>query len=481
MKRGIVYYDQKRGVFLKSLEPWDVTKDLEEAMVFKKMADCPDLPKNVYDFRFATHEELAHSPKSDGVIRKISVAVIKTDPSYQPRKDVTGIKKLAESIRSVGQLSPCHVVEVPEESGYTMVAGHRRLEAARELKLDTIDCIVHPIGTSTQVIALAENLGRENLTEDEIFAYIENQPVLFELGDEAIAGITLGDKNRVAKWRKGVELKREAAIEEQLSFEQLLTAGKEFSSAEELKCWADLGCRSWGTAEAIRAANKDKIAAEFAAKCDELGVLVYDEERDGERYSSGAITGDWGNRWSFENQCGCDGFRASISYNGDTEFSCVKPENHEEWVNKDKEAKEREERKAKLQELKEVDLERRTEFVSDLFMKDERVIEKLDLWQTTASRLIELNGEERLAKKLYGIDVDLTSVRMGDVHVILALGCAVAEGVLDYVIGGSIRAWAAPRTWMMRDYYDGLRAAGYEMGEFDKAAYKLTTEEEEEE
>jgi ParB family chromosome partitioning protein len=61
-----------------------------------------------------------------------------------PRKDLKGetFKELKQSIDEHGILEPLLVR--PKGKGYELVAGERRLTAARELKLETV-----PVATST--------------------------------------------------------------------------------------------------------------------------------------------------------------------------------------------------------------------------------------------------------------------------------------------------------------------------------------------
>lgn len=84
----------------------------------------------------------------------LAIPVASLHPSpLNPRKRMTGIEELADSIRSVGILEPLVVRPVPY-GVYEVVAGGRRLEAARLAELDTVPCTVRPL-TDEQALELA--------------------------------------------------------------------------------------------------------------------------------------------------------------------------------------------------------------------------------------------------------------------------------------------------------------------------------------
>ena len=84
---------------------------------------------------------------------------------YQPRRvfveeELVG---LSESIRRNGLLQPI-TVRRREDNSYELVAGERRLRAARLAGLDTIDCIeIKADDRKVALLGLIENMQRENL------------------------------------------------------------------------------------------------------------------------------------------------------------------------------------------------------------------------------------------------------------------------------------------------------------------------------
>lgn len=103
------------------------------------------------------------SGKEDRTLRRIRVSDIARNPN-QPRKyfDPEAIAQLAESIRQYGVLNPLTVRRV--SGGYELVAGERRLRAARVAGLNDVPCLVIAADNEdSSVLALVENLQRRDL------------------------------------------------------------------------------------------------------------------------------------------------------------------------------------------------------------------------------------------------------------------------------------------------------------------------------
>jgi ParB family transcriptional regulator, chromosome partitioning protein len=94
---------------------------------------------------------------------EIPLARIRENPR-QPRlrMDDEALAGLAESIRQHGVIQPILVTETID--GYTLVAGERRVRAARLAGLERIPAIVRQLADRQQLeLALVENLQREDL------------------------------------------------------------------------------------------------------------------------------------------------------------------------------------------------------------------------------------------------------------------------------------------------------------------------------
>lgn len=108
---------------------------------------------------------LISAGESVGGLRFEEVPVSAIRPnSYQPRRNFeeTGIKELAASIREVGILQP--LVIRSTETGFELIAGERRLRAAKEAGLERVPVLIRQaVESESMELALVENLQREDL------------------------------------------------------------------------------------------------------------------------------------------------------------------------------------------------------------------------------------------------------------------------------------------------------------------------------
>ena len=96
-------------------------------------------------------------------VQYIPLGRIRPNPQ-QPRRsfDEEGLAELAASIRSCGILQPLTVRRAVD--GYELVAGERRLRAARIAGLREVPCLVAQVGEEdSALLALMENLQRRDL------------------------------------------------------------------------------------------------------------------------------------------------------------------------------------------------------------------------------------------------------------------------------------------------------------------------------
>jgi ParB family chromosome partitioning protein len=97
-------------------------------------------------------------------LRELAVELIRANPS-QPRQEFDGesLLALAESIKARGILQPLVVRALPGGS-YELVAGERRLRAAKLAGLERVPAIVRETEESERLeLALIENMAREDL------------------------------------------------------------------------------------------------------------------------------------------------------------------------------------------------------------------------------------------------------------------------------------------------------------------------------
>jgi ParB family chromosome partitioning protein len=107
--------------------------------------------------------------KSENVVHKIKLNELKQNP-YQPRISIEKeeLEELKKSISKNGLMSPIIVTEINGEK--YIVAGHRRVQAFRELKKEEIPAIVRKdIDKSLlAILAITENTHRSNINPVEL-------------------------------------------------------------------------------------------------------------------------------------------------------------------------------------------------------------------------------------------------------------------------------------------------------------------------
>jgi ParB family chromosome partitioning protein len=104
------------------------------------------------DFELAA---AAVPPVDDRLVHSLPIASIQPNPR-NPHQHLDGIDELAESLRAHGLLRP--VVVRRRGTGYELVAGHRRLEAAKQAGWTDIPALVREeTDDHAYILTLVEN------------------------------------------------------------------------------------------------------------------------------------------------------------------------------------------------------------------------------------------------------------------------------------------------------------------------------------
>jgi len=120
----------------------------------------------------------------------ISIARIAANP-HQPRTnfDPDELASLASSIKEHGVIQPLLVTRNDETGDYTLIAGERRLLAARLAGLDSVPAIIREASEQQRLeLALIENLQRADLTPLESAEAYRELVEVFNLSHEEVAG-----------------------------------------------------------------------------------------------------------------------------------------------------------------------------------------------------------------------------------------------------------------------------------------------------
>lgn len=128
-------------------------------------------------------------PSTEGGVDEIDVDLIVPNPR-QPREaiDDASVRGLSESIREHGVLQPLVVTRGDSEGVYQLVAGERRLRAARLAGLRRVPVVVREAGRGELLeLALVENLQREDLSALEEAQAYRRLADEFDMTQEKIA------------------------------------------------------------------------------------------------------------------------------------------------------------------------------------------------------------------------------------------------------------------------------------------------------
>jgi ParB family chromosome partitioning protein len=131
-------------------------------------------------------------------IAQVPVDAIQRNPR-QPREkfDLEELENLASSIREHGVIQPL-IVSPGKNEIYTLIAGERRLQAARKAGLKTVPVVIrHATDQQLLELALIENVQRADLNAIEEAEAYQHLAKEFKLSHETIA-------NRVGKSRVAV-------------------------------------------------------------------------------------------------------------------------------------------------------------------------------------------------------------------------------------------------------------------------------------
>ncbi len=152
----------------------------------------------------------AEEKKDPAGVAELPLAALSPNPQ-QPRREFaeSSLAELAESIRVRGVLQPV-LVEQGGEGAYTIIAGERRVRAARLAGLQKIPAIVRQFSSAERLeIALIENIQREDLTPiEEALAYKRLMETA-GLSQEEVASQVGKDRSTVANSLRLLKLPQE--------------------------------------------------------------------------------------------------------------------------------------------------------------------------------------------------------------------------------------------------------------------------------
>jgi len=197
------------------------------------------------------------TPKARSGLTSVPVGAIRPNPG-QPRTrfEPEALEALAASIREHGILQPLLVSEAGEAGGYVLIAGERRLRAAKMAGLETVPVVIRErLGRREEIeLALVENLQRRDLSPLEEARAYEQLRVELGMTQAEIAERVGVDRSTVANALRLLKL------------------------PEPVRALVEAGRLTAGHARAILALPEDEREA-WAVRAAETGMSVRELER----------------------------------------------------------------------------------------------------------------------------------------------------------------------------------------------------------
>ncbi len=186
----------------------------------------PKGSKRKTDLTQKTPRKIIKEPKKESVdknaVLEIEIGQIKKNP-HQPRKqfDKEALSELANSIKRHGIVQPLIVTKIGQ--GYQLIAGERRLEAAKLSGLKKVPVIVRDSTEQQKLeIALIENIQRDDLNPIEKAYAFKKLIKDFNLTQEEVAKKVGKNRTTIANTLRLLDLPAEI---QRAIFDKRLTEG----------------------------------------------------------------------------------------------------------------------------------------------------------------------------------------------------------------------------------------------------------------
>lgn len=142
-------------------------------------------------------------------VENIDISLIRVNP-HQPRKEFKDAQlvELSESIKKHGLIQPITVRAVGNY--YELIVGERRLRACKLARLSKIPAYLrHADDEESALMALVENIQRENLNAIELALSFERMIIEYQLTNEELAASVGKDRSTVNNYLRLLKLPSE--------------------------------------------------------------------------------------------------------------------------------------------------------------------------------------------------------------------------------------------------------------------------------
>ncbi len=203
-------------------------------------------------------------PAGEGQAEIVNVAIDEVRPNpRQPRArfDEVALAELAESIKEHGLIQP--IVVRRTGAGYELVAGERRLRAAKEAGLKRIPAIIRGASESESLmLALVENLQRENLDAIEEARALRKLVEDFGMSQDELAKMVGKSRSAIANTMRLLSL------------------------PDSIQSLVQLGAITAGHARAVLSLGEEEAQLKLVQRISERGLSVRQAEAIARKWSS---------------------------------------------------------------------------------------------------------------------------------------------------------------------------------------------------
>lgn len=182
------------------------------------------------------------------------------EPSLPAREgmDERAMAELKDSMHSLGLLSP--IIVFPRDGGYEVVAGHRRLLAARDLGWKSIPALVHPEAWEAKEAAMIhENVVRESLNPAEEAVFFAQLIEAHHLDEDGLCRMVKKSPEYIADRMR--LLRGDGQV-----FQALRVGRVSLAVARELNKFQDDELRAYHLDAAIRSGCSSRVVASWLAE-----------------------------------------------------------------------------------------------------------------------------------------------------------------------------------------------------------------------
>ena len=185
----------------------------------------------------------AYRTETPDWIKEIELALIDTNP-HQPRTrfEAEELEGLAQSIRELGIITPI-TVRACGGGRYQIISGERRCRAARMASLAAVPAyVMEADDRNMQIMALVENIQREDLNAIDIAAAYQNLASEYELTQDKISEMVGKKRATIANYLRLLKLPPEIQLAVR---EQIITMGhaKALMGIEDAEMQKDIARR----------------------------------------------------------------------------------------------------------------------------------------------------------------------------------------------------------------------------------------------